>query len=152
MQKFRRIIVLASLSLATVGLAQTTAVPTWTRRPVSSPTHPTLRRPVNILPKGPTLVFDSETKTYDAKVGEAQAPFVFNLTNVWTNEIVIERTQTSCGCTVAKLPEQPWRLKPGANGEIKVTLALGGKPPGLVTKTVTVFTSLGARTLTVEGN
>jgi mono/diheme cytochrome c family protein len=141
--------VLASLSLATVALAQTPVAPTWVRRPVSSPNGSTLRRPVNYLP---TLVFDSETKTYNAKAGEAQAPFVFNLTNVWTNEVVIERTETSCGCTVAKLPEQPWHLKPGANGEIKVTLALGGKPPGLIEKTITVFTSIGARILTVKVN
>lgn len=108
--------------------------------------------PVTNIPKEPTIVFDSETKTYDAKIGEPSAPFVFNLTNVWTNEVVIERTQTSCGCTVAQLPSQPWHLKPGTNGEIKVTVALAGKPPGLITKTVTVYTSVGMKMLTVKVN
>ncbi len=145
MQKFRRILVLASLSLAAVALAQTTTIPT--RRPVSSPNGSTLRRPVITLP---TLMFDSETKAYDAKPGQAEAPFVFNLTNVWTNEIVIERTATSCGCTVAKLPQQPWHLKPATYGEIKVTVNLAGKPPGLVQKEVTVYTSVGNRILTVK--
>lgn len=157
MHKFGRLLVWASLSWATLALAQTTTAPApsapaaWVRRPVSTPNGPTRRRAVSDWPI-PTLVFDSETKTYDAKAGEAQAPFVFNLTNVWTNAVIIERTQTSCGCTVAKLPEQPWHLKPGANGQIKVTLALGGKPPGLVEKTITLFTSVGERVLTVQVN
>jgi mono/diheme cytochrome c family protein len=105
-----------------------------------------------VIPNVPTLVFDSETKTYDAKPGEAEAPFTFNLTNVWTNEIVIEKTQTSCGCTVAKLPSQPWHLAAGTNGQIGVTIHLAGKPPGLITKNVTVYTSVGMRMLTVKCN
>ncbi|MGZ5517456.1 MAG: DUF1573 domain-containing protein [Limisphaerales bacterium] len=116
---------------------------------MSSPHGGTPLRPVITLP---TLMFDSETKTYDAKVGQAEAPFAFNLTNVWTNEIVIDRTATSCGCTVAKLPEQPWHLKPAAYGEIKVTVNLAGKPPGLIQKEVTVYTSVGVRMLTVKVN
>lgn len=139
---------MASLSFATIALAQATR-PVWVRRPVSSPYGSTLRRAVVNFP---TLMFDSVVKSYDAKVGEAQAPFVFNLTNVWTNEIVIDRTATSCGCTVAKLPEQPWHLKPGAYGAIKVTVNLAGKPPGLIQKQVTVFSSIGVRTLTVKVN
>lgn len=150
MQKLRRIIVLASLSLATVALAQTSATrPTWVRRPVSSPNGGTPLRPVATLP---TLVFDSETKTYDAKVGEASAPFIFNLTNVWTNEVIVERTATSCGCTVAQLPQQPWHVAAGTNGQIKVTVNLAGKPPGLIQKEVTVYTSVGMRLLTVKVN
>lgn len=112
----------------------------------------TISVPVTNIPKEPTLVFDSEVKTYDAKPGEASAPFVFNLTNVWTNEVIIERTQTSCGCTVAQLPSQPWHLAKGTNGQIKVTVALAGKPPGLITKTITVYTSVGMKLLTVKVN
>jgi mono/diheme cytochrome c family protein len=112
----------------------------------------TVSVPVTNIPKEPTIVFDSETKTYDAKPGEASAPFVFNLTNVWTNEVIIERTQTSCGCTVAQLPSQPWHVAKGTNGEIKVTVALAGKPPGLITKTITVYTSVGMKLLTVKVN
>jgi mono/diheme cytochrome c family protein len=112
----------------------------------------TVSVPVTNLPKEPTIAFDSETKTYDAKPGEASAPFVFNLTNVWTNEIIIERTQTSCGCTVAQLPSQPWHFAQGTNGQIKVTVALAGKPPGLITKTITVYTSVGMKLLTVKVN
>jgi mono/diheme cytochrome c family protein len=115
--------------------------------PISSVTVP-----VTNIPKEPTLIFDSETKTYDAKVGEAEAPFIFNLTNVWTNEVIIERCQTSCGCTVAQLPQQPWHLKPGTNGQIKVTVHLAGKPPGLITKTITVYSSVGMKLLTVKVN
>ena len=55
-------------------------------------------------PTTPTLVFDAETKEYKSKPLELSAPFIFNLTNVWTNEIVIRAVHTSCGCTVASLP------------------------------------------------
>src|SRR5271168_773689 len=56
------------------------------------------------VPNVPTLVFDAETKRYDASPGEQVAPFTFNLTNVWTNEIIIERLHASCGCTTATMP------------------------------------------------
>jgi mono/diheme cytochrome c family protein len=185
MEKFRRIIIEASLCLATAALAQTPPappVPTATQPVTSAPVQNVRPTPARVIPspngpikpgsptllnaagpissvtvpvttpKEPTLVFDSETKTYDAKPGEAEAPFTFNLTNVWTNEVVIEKTQTSCGCTVAKLPSQPWHLGPGTNGQIGVTIHLAGKPPGLITKTVTVYTSVGMKLLTVKCN
>lgn len=173
---------MAPLCLATAVLAQTpqppappatapVATPAPAPRPtrvIPSPSGPlkpgspavvnagvpisTVSVPVTNIPKEPTLAFDSEVKTYDAKPGEPEAPFVFNLTNVWTNEVIIERTQTSCGCTVAQLPSQPWHVAKGTNGQIKVTVHLAGKPPGLITKTVTVYTSVGMKLLTVKVN
>ncbi|MEO6183335.1 MAG: DUF1573 domain-containing protein, partial [Verrucomicrobiota bacterium] len=67
-------------------------------------------------PVVPALVFDSESKEYNAKPGEAKAIFTFSLTNVSAAEVIITNVSTSCGCTVAKLPSQPWHLAPGANG------------------------------------
>jgi mono/diheme cytochrome c family protein len=96
------------------------------------------------LPTGPLLVFDSDTKQYDASPGEAAAPFVFNLTNVWTNEIVIDRVQASCGCTTASMPAVPWHIPPSGGGQVHAQVNLAGKM-GLITKTLTFRTSVGPR-------
>jgi mono/diheme cytochrome c family protein len=93
---------------------------------------------------GPTLVFDADTKHYDATPGEATAPFVFNLTNVWTNEIVIEGVKASCGCTTASMPPVPWHIPPGGDGQVHAQVNLAGKM-GTVTKTLTFHTSVGDR-------
>jgi mono/diheme cytochrome c family protein len=111
--------------------------------PLFAQTNPTPTAPAN------ALVWDSETKTYAAKPGDAIAPFVFNLTNVSSAEVVITSVHTSCGCTVAQLPEQPWHLAPGTNGQIKVTVNLAGKM-GHVTKQVTVNSSAGVKYLLVN--
>jgi mono/diheme cytochrome c family protein len=96
------------------------------------------------LPTGPSLVFDADTKQYDASPGEAAAPFIFNLKNVWTNEIVIDRVQASCGCTTANMPAVPWHIPPGGGGQVHAQVNLAGKM-GLVTKTLTFHTSVGNR-------
>src|SRR5665213_2790148 len=49
-------------------------------------------------PDTPGLSFDAESKEYDAAPGENVAPFTFNLTNVWTNNIIIDKVHASCGC------------------------------------------------------
>jgi mono/diheme cytochrome c family protein len=100
-------------------------------------------------PNVPTLVFDAETKQYDAKPGDRVAPFTFNLTNVWTNEIVITQVHASCGCTTAKLPATPWHIPPGGSGSVGAQVNLAGKM-GLVTKTLTFYTSAGNRIVTLK--
>jgi len=95
------------------------------------------------------LVFDAEQKDYTAKAGEASASFTFNLTNVSSAEVLVNRVTTSCGCTVAKLPEQPWHLAPGTNGPIGVTVDLRGKS-GTIMKSVTVDSTAGVKSLLVK--
>jgi mono/diheme cytochrome c family protein len=107
-------------------------------------------QPVN--PTGaPGLAFDSELKDYTAKPGDLSAPFTFNITNVSKNEIVINSVRTSCGCTVAQLPSQPWHLPAGSNGQISVSVNLQGKV-GVITKSVTAETSVGMKTVLVRVN
>jgi mono/diheme cytochrome c family protein len=104
---------------------------------------------IPVTPRVPTLVFDAETKEYDAKRGEMIAPFTFNLTNVWTNEIKIDQVHASCGCTTAKLPATPWRIPPGGSGAVQAQVNLAGKA-GVFTKTLTFFTSVGNRVVTLK--
>ena len=95
------------------------------------------------------LAWTARTQKYDAKMGEVEAKFSFGLTNVSKDIVTISGVHTSCGCTVAQLPSQPWVLKPGDHGEIGVTVDLRGKS-GNLTKTATVTSSAGSIPLMVQ--
>ncbi len=86
----------------------------------------------------PKLAYDSQSKRYDAAPGEEYARYSFIITNVFTNDIVIDAISNSCGCTTVSLPRLPWRLAPNESGEIKAQIHLIGKT-GLITKTMTNF-------------
>src|SRR5262249_34045210 len=68
------------------------------------------------------LAWDSLEKEYHAQPGERIAPFVFNLTNVSPQYVVVYDTSTSCDCTVAKLPSKPWAIPGGGVGQIEATI------------------------------
>jgi mono/diheme cytochrome c family protein len=63
--------------------------------------------------------------------------------------VVITQVLTSCGCTVASLPSQPWHIAPGTGGRINATVNLAGKF-GTVIKTLTVLSSAGNKILTIK--
>lgn len=86
------------------------------------------------------LAWDSIHKEYTCKPGEKSANFTFSVTNVSARDVIILRTQTTCGCTVAKLPSEPWVLAPGTGGQLGVTVDLTGKM-GTVRKGVLVVVS-----------
>jgi mono/diheme cytochrome c family protein len=94
---------------------------------------------------------DAELKEYTSKPGESTAPFTFWLTNVSSSEVLINNVRTSCGCTVAKLPSQPWHIPAGGSGPIDVSVNLAGKG-GTISKGVTVESSAGIKMLTVKVN
>jgi mono/diheme cytochrome c family protein len=127
--------------------AQSGAAPTVPPLPAGQPVQVTQPAPPPSLDQ--FLAFDAETKDYHAKAGEAQAAFTFSLTNISSDNVTINFVQTSCGCTVAKLPATPWVLTPGSNGEIHVTMNLAGKS-GRVTKTLTVNSDKGSKQLLVN--
>jgi mono/diheme cytochrome c family protein len=107
-------------------------------RPQPPPPSSAATPQIQNAPNAPTLVFDAETKEYDASPGEQVAPFTFNLTNVWTNEIIIDRVHASCGCAAASLPADPWHIAPKGSGEVHAQVKLAGKM-GSFTKTLTFF-------------
>ncbi|MFO1487751.1 MAG: DUF1573 domain-containing protein [Verrucomicrobiota bacterium] len=96
------------------------------------------------------LQWDSVTKTYNAAVGQTNAPFTFAVTNVSAERVLIYDISTTCECTLAQLPSRPWPLAPGNGGVIQATLDLSGRT-GAVTNYLIVFTSKGNRLLTVRG-
>jgi mono/diheme cytochrome c family protein len=97
------------------------------------------------------LAFDAEQKEVSVTNGTPEAHFAFNLTNISSGDVTINFVQTSCGCTVAKLPSTPWKLAPKDHGEISATMQLAGTPPGgTKVKTLTVNTDKGNKALYVR--
>jgi mono/diheme cytochrome c family protein len=84
------------------------------------------------------MAWDSVIKEASVTNGVLTASFVFRGTNISATNVIITHTQTSCGCTVAKLPSEPWVLPPGSNGEIEVEVNLAGKV-GSIAKGVQVY-------------
>lgn len=64
---------------------------------------------------------------------------VFTFTNVGTAPLIINQAVASCGCTIPSYTKAP--IKPGENGEIKVTYNGTGAFPGHFKKTITVRTN-----------
>ena len=97
------------------------------------------------------LAWDAVAKEYQAHAGETNAPFLFAVTNVSPERVLIYDLSTTCDCTVAQLPSKPWALAPGGGGEIHASLDLRNRTTEAVTNYVIVFTSKGNRLLTVKG-
>ena len=60
--------------------------------------------------------------------------------------VTILSVRPSCGCTTTKLPQLPWTLTPGTNGQMEATVNLAAKS-GTLYKTVTVNTDKGSKIL-----
>src|SRR5947207_2697707 len=97
------------------------------------------------------LAFDANQKDVSVTNGTSEAHFTFSLTNISSGDVVINFVQTSCGCTVAKLPSTPWKLASKESGEISATMQLAGTPPGgSKIKTLTVNSDKGNKSLYVK--
>ncbi|MBM3838379.1 MAG: c-type cytochrome [Verrucomicrobia bacterium] len=89
------------------------------------------------------LVWDATAKCYEAKRGETNTVFVFNLTNRshWRG-VEINGASTTCGCTVVKRARTPWLIPPGGTDQFEIQVDLRGKQ-GLLSKMTRVVTSSG---------
>jgi mono/diheme cytochrome c family protein len=94
------------------------------------------------LPLDGSLAFDADHKEYTAQPGETEGVFHFHVQNKSDTDVTITQVLTTCGCTVARLPSQPWRLAPGEGGDFSITVDLRGKS-GELFKTATVAAADG---------
>lgn len=101
--------------------------------------------------RGEGLVWDALSKTNHHEFGETNSIFSFVVTNISQAEITINNVRTSCGCTVAKLPMLPWKLAPGAHGEMGVRLDIRGKQ-GKFSKYVSIDSTEGLKWLVVNAS
>jgi cytochrome c553 len=95
-----------------------------------------------IMTQAQPLVWDAVSKTNQVQFGVTNSQFTFAFTNVSDAEVTITVLRPSCGCTLAKAPPLPWKVSPGAAGEIGVDIDVRGKQ-GMVSKTVSVETTNG---------
>jgi hypothetical protein len=83
-----------------------------------------------------------EERYYFGKVSQgAVVEHIFKFKNIGTDTLLIDRVETTCGCTAAIASAN--RIAPGDTGQINVRFDTGGKV-GAVNKPVFVFTN-GAR-------
>ena len=88
------------------------------------------------------LTWDAVAKAHNAKPGQQDIGFEFRFQNKTGGEVRIKRADSSCGCTVARLPNLPWIITAGQKGGIPVTMDIRGKS-GVITKTITIVTDKG---------
>ena len=100
------------------------------------------------LPQTDRLAWDSVEKTYTARLGENSIQVTFTVTNVSNSEVIIQSVTPSCGCTTVRLPENLWRLGPGASIVIEASVDLSGKQ-GRISKSITVESSAGPHELII---
>lgn len=81
--------------------------------------------------------FESESIDYGKikKGSNGERTFVF--TNIGDAPLVINKVQSSCGCTIPKKPETP--IMPGEKGEIKVSYDT--KRVGGFSKSITIYSN-----------
>jgi mono/diheme cytochrome c family protein len=104
-----------------------------------------------IIEKPPVnnVAWEAESKTTNVMAGLDYAEYIFCFTNLSAMPLTVISVHTSCGCTTAQLPPLPWTVPAGTNGQIGVRVNLAGKS-GTVTKTITVGTDQGIKTLLVK--
>ena len=88
------------------------------------------------------LTWDAVSKAHKATPGEQDIGFAFRFRNDSGGEVRVKRADSTCGCTVARLPKLPWIIASGEQGSIPVTMDIRGKT-GLITKTVILVTDKG---------
>jgi len=100
------------------------------------------------MPAG-ILAWDAELKEATVNATQPVAELVFNFTNISPDEVSINHVGTSCGCTVPRLPQMPWKLPPGTHAVLPVAMSVAGKS-GMVFKTLTINTDKGWKMLSVK--
>src|SRR6185295_993426 len=91
--------------------------------PPPSPKPVAPERPLPALSSADTMstnvvVWDSKAKKHAGPATAERVDFSFSFTNISSAELVIYATETTCECTVAKMPSVPWVIPPGGHGEI----------------------------------
>ena len=96
-----------------------------------------------------SMKFDSDIHDFGTIPEGPSAEHDFVFTNTGKEPIIIQRAQASCGCTTPSYSKDP--ILPGKKGSLKAAYGTQGRPNAF-TKTITVFTNIGTKVLTIKGN
>ncbi len=88
--------------------------------------------------KRPKIAFDTALYNFGRILQGEQVSTVFRFRNEGDAELLIQRVETSCGCTVPEYDRQP--VAPGASGSIRVRFDSDGKE-GQQYKTIKVISN-----------
>ena len=94
------------------------------------------------------LVWDVIEQRRAVNTAEETVLFRFQMQNVSREPVVIEKVNTSCGCTTTETREMPFTLAPGVSESLQVSMNVTGKY-GTVTKSLLVQGSKATWTLLV---
>lgn len=100
------------------------------------------------LPDG-VLAWNSLELSTNLPANADQAHFLFSFTNISSGMVSILDVHPSCGCTTAKLPNLPWTISTGDNGQVPITVNVEGKN-GTFFKSVTFKTDKGMKQLLLK--
>lgn len=99
--------------------------------------------------KPENMVFTTETHDFGTIPEGPTADYEFVFKNTGKEPIVIQQVHASCGCTTPSYSKDP--VLPGKTGTVKASYATQGRPNAF-TKTITVSSNVGVKTLTIKGN
>jgi hypothetical protein len=95
------------------------------------------------------MKFNNEVHDFGTIPEGPNAEYEFTFKNTGKEPIIIQRAQASCGCTTPSYSKDP--ILPGKTGSIKASYGTQGRPNAF-TKTITVFSNVGTKVLTIKGN
>ena len=87
----------------------------------------TLLEEASCLAAGNPLRWDAETITNHAWLGDATTSVDFTFKNTSAESVTIDSIHSSCGCTIAEIPSQPWILKPGETNHLRILVDIREK-------------------------
>lgn len=93
------------------------------------------------------MKFTSETHDFGTVPQNIPAEYTFEFKNTGKEPVIIQRAQPSCGCTTPSWTKDP--VLPGKTGTIKASY--NAATAGAFTKTITVFSNIGNKVLTIKG-
>lgn len=98
----------------------------------------------------PAFKFEKEVIDYGTVEQNSDGKRIFEFTNTGKSPLIINSVRSSCGCTVAKRPEQP--IMPGEKGSIEVVYATNRIGP--FSKTITIFSNASEpnKVVSIKGN
>lgn len=136
--------VLPAVYLLTAGCSRSQPQLPVPARATSVVVQSTIDLPAAVVSKTAVEDVPANVLTWDATeqhrtVNSTEGPvlFRFQMTNISQQPVVIEKVNTSCGCTTTETRELPFTLAPGASESLHVSMNVTGKY-GAVTKSVLV--------------
>ncbi len=102
---------------------------------IHNPASADASRSAKISKDMPVMTFEKMTHDFGKVMQGEKLSYSFKFTNTGKSNLIIEETNSSCGCTTSTPPKAP--IRPGESAEIKVSFNSANKE-GAVTNSVVI--------------